>query len=230
MKNFVNSNKINFIINVILIIAIILISLYCYILREKLSLIIQDQREYNKNYIPSASSTSYNYGLPVIPTLPTSIPLPQIYDVFGSPMISNAISPLYVSPSGKYATHTIEWQKEMEEINKQNEIISKKYQEDQIIYEDNKDKFIGCYYSVDNINDRIKLDRNSYFTKYIEGSSRFVSINGTYILAFDLKNIIFTPSDESKFTLKVDNRSDGLYLVENSNNFKKQTCADFNPY
>lgn len=95
--------------------------------------------------------------------------------------------------------------------------------------EETKEKLIGCFYSKDNINERIKLDRYGNFAKFIEGSLRFVQTGGTYILN-DEKTLFFTPQEESKFSMFTDMNQGSINILEVSGKiFEKGLCADFYP-
>ena len=101
-------------------------------------------------------------------------------------------------------------------------------QESQKKIEEMRDSIIGCYYMTENVNERIKLDRNNYFSKFVEGSTRFVMVSGSYLTNLDFKGILFSPTDESNFSMKLEFATDTVKLIDKNNKvFEKQICADF---
>ena len=99
-------------------------------------------------------------------------------------------------------------------------------------YINNREYIIGCFYDEANINGRIMLDRNSGFTKYIEGQSNYVPISGIYYSDFDGRaTITLTPSQESKFKMYFKVTANAYYITDDiGSSFKKGTCADFYIY
>ncbi len=92
-----------------------------------------------------------------------------------------------------------------------------------------QDNIIGCYYMTDNINEKVKLDRNNSFSKFVEGMNRFTQINGNYTMSLDFKSVAFVPFEESKFSMKLEIGTNTVNLTDKNSDkiFKKETCADF---
>lgn len=103
--------------------------------------------------------------------------------------------------------------------------------EEQKKIEEMRDSIIGCYYMKDNINERVKLDRNNYFSKFVEGMNRFAQVNGSYVTSSDFKSIDFIPTEESKFSMKLYIGTSTVNLIDKNSDkvFEKETCADFYP-
>ena len=98
----------------------------------------------------------------------------------------------------------------------------------QIKYEEEKDQIIGCYFKKENINERIQISRNNYFTQFVEGNTKYVPISGSAQISLNLKEIYLIPDNESKFTLVIVREGSDMFLKEKTGIlFQKQSCVDF---
>ena len=98
----------------------------------------------------------------------------------------------------------------------------------QLKYEEEKDQIIGCYFKKENLNERIQISRNNYFTKFVEGNTKYVPISGSAQTSLNLKEIYLTPDNESKFTLTIVREGSDIFLKEKTGTlFQKQSCVDF---
>lgn len=93
------------------------------------------------------------------------------------------------------------------------------------------EKVYGCYYSKDNINEKINFTRGMSFTYYREGLIRYTQTNGNYELNQPEHTVTALPYDSSKIIFKVNSLSTNTSIISEAGIvFDKGSCATFNEY
>lgn len=130
----------------------------------------------------------------------------------------------------------------------ENGAVDERYDKIQLKYSEANEKILGCFYSSENINYKVKFDRNGNYVWDIEGLTRFVSTYGGYgilpaqsdeemnnILS-GILNIKIKPQDESSFLIKFypDNNNQIYFEKTESDGhiirYNKGSCAEYYNY
>ena len=99
-------------------------------------------------------------------------------------------------------------------------------------YADNYQKLredaIGCYFSENNVNERINLNRSMGYTFFQEAETRYVPSYGNYEVRDDKPIITLVPQDSSKILFDIDNTQKVVTLKDAEGViYKKGKCVDF---
>lgn len=93
------------------------------------------------------------------------------------------------------------------------------------------EKIYGCYFSKDNINEKINFTRGTSFTYYREGLIRYTQTSGNYEVNQLEHTVTALPYDSSKIVFKVNDMSTNISITSESGTvFDKGSCATFNEY
>lgn len=98
-------------------------------------------------------------------------------------------------------------------------------------YNNFQENVYGCYYSKDNINEKVNFTRGASFTYYREGLIRYTQTNGNYEVNQLEHTITALPYDSSKIIFKVNTLSTNTSITSEAGTvFDKGSCATFNEY